>query len=208
MKTAFQIILAVAIVILGYLIVESIMKPIRFNKERSEREYATIEKLKDIRKIQVAYKDKYGKYTGDFDTLIAFVKNDSFNIENIRHLAGWDPDAYTFEQGLKNGLIRIRITKQSVKDSLFHKDYPIDNIKYIPYTNNSVFGLGAGSLETGSKVTVQVFEAYALFDTLFAGLNKQLVINYKDEKVKITKFPGIKVGSLTEATNNAGNWEK
>jgi len=34
-----------------------------------------------------------------------------------------------------------------------------------------------------------------------------LIINYKETREKITGYPGLKVGSLEEATNNAGNWE-
>jgi hypothetical protein len=68
--------------------------------------------------------------------------------------------------------------------------------------------MGATEIETGSKVKVKVFEAYALYDTLLKGMDKQLIINYKDERYKLTNFAGVKVGSLTEANNNAGNWEK
>lgn len=68
--------------------------------------------------------------------------------------------------------------------------------------------MGAGEVETGSQIKVKVFEAYALYDDLFNGMDRQEVINYKDERYKITKFDGVKVGSLTEANNNVGNWEK
>jgi len=208
MKTVFQIILGIAIVVLGYLVVESIMKPIRFNKELEKREDATIEKLKDIRTMQIAYKDKYGKHTGNFDTLINFVKTDSFIIENKNRLPEFDPDEYTEAEGIERGLIEVTTTSVPVKDSLFGTDYPLEDIRYVPYTDGAKFKMGAGDLKTGSGVTVQVFEAYVHYDTLLADLDKQLVVNYKDQKTKITKFPGIKVGSLDEATNNAGNWEK
>jgi hypothetical protein len=68
--------------------------------------------------------------------------------------------------------------------------------------------MAAGEVETGSQVKVKVFEAYALYDDLFNGMDRQMVINYKDERYKITEFEGVKVGSLEEANNNAGNWEK
>lgn len=206
MKTVFQIILAIVIVILGYLIVQSIMKPIRFNKERNIREKATIAKLKDIRTMEVAYKDKYNKYTGSFDTLISFVKHDSFDIVKI--IGAYDQDEMTQAQALKKGIIKKSVTKIPVMDSLFKPGFPVDSVRYIPYTDNAQFGLGAGSIKTGSGVVVQVFQASALYDTLLAGMDKQLIINYKEEQTKITKFPGLRVGSLTEPTNNAGNWEK
>jgi hypothetical protein len=208
MKTAIQIILLLAIIVLGYLLWESIQAPIRFKKEVDLREEATIKKLIDIRTMEVAYKDVKGKYTGSFDTLIDFVKHDSFPILRKDYQEGWDPDEFTEQQGIRKGLIKISVTKKAVLDSLFSKDYPIDRIRYIPYTDQKKFKLGAGQVETGSKVTVRVFEASVLYDTLLAGLDEQLVTNYIYEREKITKFPGLRVGSLEEATNNAGNWEK
>ena len=208
MKTAIQITLFLAIIVLGYFVWESIQAPIRFRKEVDIREAATINKLIDIRTMQVAYKDVNGKYTGSFDTLIYFVKHDSFPIVRKDLQEGWDPDEYTEEEGIRKGLIKISVTKKSVLDSLFGKDYPIDRIRYVPFTNQGQFELGAGQVMTGSKVTVKVFEVSALYDSLLAGLDEQLVINYVYEREKITKFPGLRVGSLEEATNNAGNWEK
>ncbi len=208
MKTAIQIILFLAIIILCYFVWESIQAPIRFRNEVDRREDATINKLIDIRTMQVAYKDVKGMYTGSFDTLIDFVKHDSFPVVRKDFQEGWDPDEYTEEEGIRKGLIKVSVTRKSVLDSLFGKNYPIDNIRYIPFSDNCEFKLGAGQVETGSKVSVKVFEVSALYDTLLAGLDEQLVINYIYEREKITKFPGLKVGSLVEATNNAGNWEK
>jgi hypothetical protein len=208
-KPIMQIIFGIAIIILIYLIWESIQKPIRFNKEKDARELATIDKLKDIRTIQIMYKDKYGKFTGSFDTLINFVKNDSIAIPKKDYLPGWDPDTYSEKQGIRLGLIKVETAYKPVLDSLQKhlttKD--IDRIRYIPYTDNAEFEMGASEVLTGSKVRVKVFEVYALYDLLLNGLNEQLVINYIDEREKIVKFPGLKIGSLKEATNNTGNWE-
>ena len=204
-----QIILGIAIIILIFLIWESIQKPIRFNKEKDARELATIDKLKDIRTIQIMYKDKYGEFAGSFDTLINFVKNDSIAIPKKDYLPGWDPDTYTEKQGIKLGLIKIETAYKLVFDSLKKhlSTNDVNQIRYIPYTNNAEFVIGASEVLTGSKVRVKVFEVYALYDTLLDGLDEQLVINYIDEREKIVKFPGLKVGSLKEATNNTGNWE-
>ncbi len=208
-KPIMQIILGIAIIILIFLIWESIQEPIRFNKEKDARELATIEKLKDIRTIQIMYKDKYGMFTGNFDTLIHFVKNDSVGIPKKDYLPGWDSDTYTEKQGIKLGLIRIETAYKKVLDSLKNHllTRDIDKLRYIPYTADSEFVMGAGEVLTGSKVRVKVFEVYAHYDVLLNGMDEQLVINYIDEREKIVKFPGLKVGSLEEATNNTGNWE-
>jgi hypothetical protein len=205
MKTVIQIVLAIVIVVLGYLIIESIMKPIRFNKEKDKRYNATIERLKDIRTSQEAYKSKYNKYTASFDTLINFVKRDSFSID--KQIGSYNEDSITRKQAINAGIIEIVTTKVPVKDSLFSKKYPVDSLRYVPFTNKIEFEMDAGELETGSKVTVQVFEAKVHNDVLLHGMDKQLRINFNDEREKIAKYAGLKVGSMIEATNNAGNWE-
>lgn len=212
MKTAIQITLVVAIIVLGYLIYESILAPIRFNQERQAREDKTIQRLKDIRTAQIAFKSEYERYTGDFDSLITFLKTGNFKVVKA---IGSAPDSLIEAKGkkeaekiaLKKGLIQRDTIQLRVIDSLFYAGYPVDSIRFVPFTNNYEFELGAGELQTGSKVRVRVFEAKVPYDILLAGLDEQLVINYMEEREKITGYPGLKVGSLEEATNNAGNWE-
>jgi hypothetical protein len=208
MKLVFQIIYAVLILVLGFLLFDNIMEPIRFNRERNIRESATVDRLKDIRKAQISYKDKYGKFTGSFDTLITFIKTDSFELEKIVQVQPWNQDEISRADALKQGILRRSVIKESVRDSLYPPEYVVDDIRFIPYAQGKEFIMGAGEVETGSQVKVEVFEAYALYDDLLQGMDRQEVINYKDERYKITEFEGVKVGSLEEANNNAGNWEK
>ena len=209
LKSIFQPIYVILILGLSVLLVINIRKPIKFNKKRQKIENATIERLKDIRTAQVAYKDKFGQFTGSFDTLISFIKNDSFDLKRIVRVKPWDQDVVSKEDALKQGILKESIIKKSVRDSLFpDENYPVDRLRFIPFTKNSPITMAAGEVMTGSQVKVKVFEAYALYDSMFKGMNKQQIINYKDERYKITNFNGDKVGSLTEATNNAGNWEK
>ncbi len=208
MRTAIKIILLLVIVVLSYYLYQSIMEPIRFNREKDKREKAAIERLKDIRKAEVAYKAKYGRYTGSFDTLIHFVKYDSFPI--VRAI-GSIPDSLwgeiTEEEAIKRGIIIRDTTYVPILDSLFGRNFPIDSIRYVPYCDTAQFFLGASTIETASKVKVQVFEAHVLNDVLLHGLPRQLIINYNARREKIVGFKGLRVGSLTESTNNAGNWE-
>ena len=54
MKQALQVILLVAIVVLGYLVVDSPMKKVRFDEEKSMRDKAVIARVADIRTAQIA----------------------------------------------------------------------------------------------------------------------------------------------------------
>ena len=208
MRTAIKILLLLVIVVLSYYLYQSIMEPIRFNREKAKREKAAIERLKDIRKAEVAYKAKYGRYTGSFDTLIHFVKYDSFPL--VRAIGSIPDSLYgeiTEAEAIKRGIIIRDTSYVPVLDSLFGRKFPIDSIRYVPYCDTAQFFLGAGTIETASKVKVQVFEAHVLNDVLLHGLPEQLIINYNARREKIVGFKGLKVGSLTESTNNAGNWE-
>ena len=207
-KITLQVVFLVLIVILVIMNYSTINDSIQFKRERKIRNEAVISKLKDIRTIQVAYKDRYSKYTGSFDTLLTFAKTDSFEIEKMNVIGDWNTDELTKTQAIKKGIIKIEKTYRPVADSLFKDDYDIDGLRYIPYTHKKEFTMAAGELETISKVKVDVFEAYAMFDDFLGELKpKQDVINYIEERYDITNFRGLKVGSLTEATNNAGNWE-
>ena len=209
MKTVIQIILVAAIIVLAYLLYESIMTPIRFNKVKDIREKATIERLKEIRTAQVAYRAVYQHYTGSFDTLTIFLKTDSFRV--VQKI-GSIPDSLILagmkeKEAIRKGLISRDTIRISVLDSLFKAGFHVDSLRYVPFTEDFEFDMGAGEILTGSKVIVRVFEAKVPYDILLAGLDPQLVINYKEEREKITGYPGLRVGSLVEATNNAGNWE-
>lgn len=211
MKKIIQPILILAIIILGYLVVESIMRPIRFQRQVEEREEVTINKLMDIREAQKAYKDVYNKYTGSFDTLTTFLRNDSFTVTKA---IGTIPEEWLEELGLEKArekairekVIIREITKRSVMDSLFGETYPVDSLKYVPYTDGKVFEIESSEILTSSNLMVQVVEVKAYYDDLLKGLNKQLIANYKDQRVTLTGFPGIKFGSLEEGTLT-GNWE-
>jgi len=199
MKTVVQIILSIAILLLGYLLYDSVMKPIRFNKELANRGDATVERLKDIRKAQVAYKSENGTYTGSFDSLINFINEG--NLKVVIAVGSVDDSA-----AVAAGLVRRDTILVAVKDSLFKNQNP-DMLRYVPGRDGLEFEMAAAVLETGSKVKVPVFEAKVHYEKLLAGLTDQLIINIVDEKTKLDKYPGLKVGDIVEPNNNAGNWE-
>ncbi|MDR0714227.1 MAG: hypothetical protein LBF89_08220 [Bacteroidales bacterium] len=199
MKIAIHIVLVIAICAMSYFIVESIQKPIRFNREQDRRYNATIQRLKDIRVAQVAYRAENKRYTGSFDTLIAFLREGYFKV--VRQIGDEDDSA-----DIKAGRIIRDTTLVRVLDSLFYKGYPIDSIRYVPFTDRKQFELGTKHMEAG-KVKVQVFEAKVHNDVLLHGMDHQLLLNFNSEREKIVKYAGLKVGSLSEPNNNAGNWE-
>ncbi|MDR1172883.1 MAG: hypothetical protein LBL24_10545 [Bacteroidales bacterium] len=199
MKTVIQVILIVAIFAVAYFVYESIQQPLRFNAEQKQRYAATIQRLKDIRSAEVAYRSEYKRYTGSFDTLIDYLKTGTFKV--VMQIGDEDDSAAVSGGKIIRDTIRI-----SVLDSLFKKGYPVDSIRYVPFTQGVEFELGTANLEAG-KVNVNVFEAKISSDLLLEGLDPQLLVNFNNAEKQRTGYAGLKVGSLEETTNNAGNWE-
>ena len=193
-----KVLLLVIIVVLAYLVYESVMTPVRFNKNVDKRSEAVINHLKDIRTVQMSYKSMYGNYTKSFDTLIDFINNSDIPVVKMVP----DPTDTTFSR-----TIRDTIGFRPVLDSLFglRENFNSNSLKYIPFTQNVVFEINAGIIEKGG-VNVNVFEVQAPYKIFLQGLDDQMVVNLIAAKEQIEKYPGIKVGSMTEASTD-GNWE-
>ena len=211
-KILLHVVLIVAIAGLAYWFYVIINTPMEFERQRKGREAYVIERLKDIRTAQRAYRSKYLKYTPSFDSLTKFILTDSLVFE---HAVGSEDDSVAVAAG------RVQKTqfKMAVKDTIFPAGFDPEQLQYIPFSNVMNANLGNGdkfeklrmdtaSLETESKVVVPVFEAFAPYTTFLGDLNKQELINFRDLRVNtMGRDDGLKVGSLTAATNEAGNWE-
>lgn len=210
MRTIIQILLIIVALGMVYFIYKGIQRPIDFEKAKDARYEATIERLKDIRKAQVAYRDVYGHFTGSWDTLLNFVKTDSLrNVRKVGELTDSMIEAgLTERKALRLGLIIRDTIRQSVMETVFDSSFDADQLKYIPVPDTTAeFTLGANIVMTGSGIEVPVFEAKAHNNIILRGLDRQYVINLNEQQRLNDKYPGLKVGSLTETVNNAGNWE-
>ncbi|MDR0955310.1 MAG: hypothetical protein LBM20_08050 [Rikenellaceae bacterium] len=205
MKKLIQILLVVVIVGLGYLLYREFATPTEFQTLRTHRQGIVVDRMKDIRAAQRAYRTAYQKFTPSMDTLMNFVKYDSLVYERA---VGSADDSLAVAQG--------RVTREAfkvaVRDTVFAgrnlSDNDIEQFQYIPFSDGKKIIMDAGTLETGSGVTIQVFEAKAPYkDFLDEPEYHQELVNLIDQRKTLNQYPGVKVGSLTEATNEAGNWE-
>lgn len=211
-RIIIQILLIAAAAFLAYMIWDTIQTPIRFEKEKDVRYEKVIQRLKDIRKAQVAYEDVHGQYSGDWDSLINFVLYDSIpRIRKIGMLTDSMMEAgLTETEAMKKGLIIRDTIKASVLDEVFSKGYPVEKLKIIPNSGGQEFWLAQTIITTGSGVKVPVFEARAHNNQILYELQdeyRQQIINLNEQRRKNNRYPGLKVGSVLEPTNNAGNWE-
>lgn len=211
MKKAITIIIQIAllavIVLFAFLIVKGIQKPIDFEEEKDARFEQVINRLKDIRTAQVEYKKQYGMYTPSFDSLVYFIQNESMPVVRKE---GFVPDTLTEKEAVELGIVTRDTVYIPYTDTLFNnKPYEIKDLGVIPVGTKVGFEMDTATVMTGSKVEVKVFEAKVSTWDILDGMDEQLIINYNSDKYKLDEGeePVLKVGSLTEATNNAGNWE-
>ena len=211
MKKLFQIILAVAIVGLVYVIYVQISTPIRFDKETKAKKAQVIDRIKDIRTAQRAFKSKYQHFTASFDSLSAFVLTDTLELE--RKIVDED-DSAAMAMLKKSGKKNIEKFKIAVIDTIFAPKkvtrQDVENFRFIPGTGNKAqFIMEAGIITTESKVVIPVVECRAPYKAFLDTVAyRQEVINLIDEEQNnFNRYPGVKFASMDSGNNEAGNWE-
>lgn len=227
-KILVEVLLLAVIAGLGYSVVRSIMKPVEFNKQKDHREKVAIQRLKDIRTLQVAYKSVNGKFVSTIDSLKNFYENGEMTIlmqvgskddslamahtEKVkRSLRGTKNMSLALEQLYKAGddqLVFSFESKVPVRDTLFlgREDFCADSLKYIPFSGGQLVEMEAITRQV-SGVDVPLFEARMPYKKLLLGLDNQLRINLDSERRDQNKYEGLQVGSISAPNNNAGNWE-
>ena len=210
MKKGIQFILGLAIIGLVYVVANLIYTPLSFEQQLEERNAEVIVKLKDIRAAQRAYKSKYQQFTGDFDSLINFILNDSLTME--RKLVDED-DSVAMAQLKKQGKKNIETYNIAVVDTIFNPrkltKEDIQNLRYLPFTDNKVeFILEAAHVNAGN-VKVPVVECRAPYKMYLDTVEyRQNIINLIDDRVNnFNAYAGLKFGSMEGSNNEAGNWE-
>jgi len=196
MEKGIRIGLWVLVVGLSYALYTAIMNPIRFNKERKNRSADVIERLKDVRKAQIAFREVNRYYATNFDELIPLIDTGEFTIVQRRDEELKYYNKIYREYQLKDTTYIDTLGFASIKDSIFGADYNLENLRLIPHAEGTELELRAGKIKSG-KLTVQVFEAKAPKQEYLKGLDKDLVKNAAKDLV---------VGSMTSAKIN-GNWE-
>lgn len=229
MRKVLNALLAVAALVLVWMLYKSIMGPIEFDEQKKIRDAKVIERLKDIREAQQAFRNMHdGKYAGSFEELIDFVENSKMPM--IMKVGTITDDQ--LEKGIteKKAVAMINKAKKtgnwkeveaaglmdfkrdttwiSVKDTLFKRaGFVADSLQYVPFGNGAKFSLDTASQVSKSGAPIYLFESKVPFDVYLNGLDRQEIINLNDAAGKMNKYAGLQVGSIDAANNNAGNWE-
>ena len=229
-KLLTYVIFPLVIIGLAYLLFRSISEPVKFQNELKQRSNVAIERLKDIRTLQVTYKDTYGHYAPVMDSLIDFYNNGKITImrqigseddsvavmhteavkKTLRNLKGDKLMAALYdlyEKGDNNLIIRIpQLT--DVKDTLFRSrpDFKVNELRYIPFSEGDTV-IMKSIVKQVSGVDVPLFEAQMPYWSILKGMDHQQIVNLVAEREDTGRYPGLMVGSIENANNNAGNWE-
>ena len=189
-------------ILLVYFVYNSIDSEVKFQKVTKVRLAENIQKLKDLRQVQISYKKVNHTYANNFESLINFLENDSMPIVKA---IGETPDTLTDAQALELNIISRDTTYVLAKETVFDAAYlnsrenrfPLDINNLISVPNSDIdYSIDAGQVEKG-KVLVQVFEISTTYGAILSGLDA------KNKSYDLNSL--LKVGSMDEASLN-GNW--
>ena len=211
MKVTLKILLVAAVALLAYMCYESIMGPITYDNEKGARDSAIIARLIEIRKAQIEYKNVHKTHAGSFDDLEKFLNTEKlpFLIKEGVLTDEQLEKGMTEKEAVKQGLIRRDTMWVLAKDTLLGASYDVANMRYVPGAPGEkiAFKMDTATLKSGSGYDIKVFVCEVPYASYLRDMDPQLTYNLIDKATKQNKYAGLRVGSLEEINNNAGNWE-
>ena len=202
------ILIALGAVYFAYMDYDVIEERLSYEKKKAKIEMHIIQRMKDIRKAQLAYKKEKGYYAGSFDSLLYFLEDgelslikrlgslpDSVPTEDMARELGLVqkmPEGMTDEEVVASGLIVRDTVMVGVLGYIFNSDdkknrktpFYVDSLPYVPFSDH-MFEMRADMIELGGV--------------------QQPVFLVKDPE-PFAK-PAFALGSLTEASTS-GNWKE
>jgi hypothetical protein len=204
LRLIIQIALVIGAGILAYMLYSSIMQPVEYKNVREAREQIIIDKLLNIKELQVEYKNINGDYCASFDTLKLFYLEGQMPVV----LKQGSNDTLTEERALELGLISRDTSYVYIRDTLLKnvENFKIETIDIVPFTEGKVrFNMEAGKVPR-ANFEVPVFLVQAFMKDYLADINQQeLLENDLILLPKDGKFPGLQLGSMDEPSTD-GSW--
>ncbi|WP_333693879.1 hypothetical protein [Flavobacterium sp.] len=217
-KPVLSILLWGITVLFGYLIYQSIQAPIEFDKLKEKRFQVAVNKMLDIKAVQMAFKSINGRYTDNLDTLINFIENEKFTIIERKDTSvidveknrafGLTVDAKGTGGYFKDIVVTKELGKVSIKDSLFKDSDRYKRLNVVKIGDIvAKIDMKAGFIKR-DDLKIPVFEAKLEKATLLTDQDPNLV----EKEKKVVSVEGINgemiiLGSMEEV-NLSGNWPK
>lgn len=182
---AAALVLGVMALYLVFLLYKSIAEPVKAERIKKERYKVVIERLEQIKELQLIYRAVHDSFAPSFSELISALKHDTITM--LKVIGNPDDTAAQVEIDT----LRVRALDSALK---VLSGVPLDSIRFIPFSRGVEFEMRTGWLTTG-MVRVPVLEVRAP-DTAFLW---DLRPEYVDREHALV------LGSLSEATLS-GNW--
>ena len=205
MKLAIQAVLWILCVVFSYQIYDSINGPINFNETKNKRYAEVIDRMKEIRKAQIAHKDVKGFYANNFDSLVSFIETGIFTLIEKRDSSFMEYDRTYRIDMLREVIVIDTLGFVSVKDSLF-KDDSYKMLHKVPVEGiDADFSIKANVINKNGY-RVPVFEVKVAKNIVLHDQDKDL-LKQENETISVdgVNGPEIILGSLSEVSTN-GNW--
>tara|TARA_B110000259_G_scaffold77161_1_gene90454 strand:- start:1286 stop:1954 length:669 start_codon:yes stop_codon:yes gene_type:complete len=205
-KSYIETVLWGLIILFAYQVFNSVNAPIKFNQVKNERYLKVIDKLKDIRNAQIAYKSVNGVYSDSFEGLIKFIDTAQYTLIQKRDSSYMKYDRVYRIDMLQEVVVIDTLGFASVKDSLFGNSDRYKSMAEVPIDGvDQMFGIKADIIDKNGY-NVPVFEVRVSKDAILYDQNKDLL---KQEKALMSvdgvNGPDLVLGSMTEVSTN-GNW--
>ena len=194
MRYVINIILLILIVLLAYMLYNSIKEPIAFGDEKKARKTAVVSKLETIRKTQEIYRVIKGDFAGSFEDLENVLTNDS--IPFIKVIG--DPDDPTNADKFEK-----IVTYSAAIDSIRSLGIDLSSLSSVPFSEGKTFEISADTIEYQSTnvAVVEVGTKWKHF------MGKYADPKYAKYDSKYDPNRTIKFGDMNKPILS-GNWER
>lgn len=207
LRPVLSIVLIAGIGILAYMNYKAIYGPVEFNKVKEKRYAEVIDKLRDVRKVQIAHREINRSYAKNFDQLLRFLDTAEYVITQRRDTTYIDKE-YLATYGVDNYIedyVVDTLGYRAVKDSLFGNSNRYKTMMEVPYTDGKHMKMQAGLLDI-KGVNTPVFKVEVPKEWILADQDKDLL----NQELQVKSVDGINgesilVGSMEEVSTN-GNW--
>jgi hypothetical protein len=147
MQKVLRILLPLVIIVLTYLVIDSIAKPIREQKKVDQIEAKVIARMGQVKAAQFAYRDLTGKFTSSFDSLIYALKNEQWAIVK----AIGDPEDTTSVMSYDTSYVSLYEYAFPLKDA------NVDSLAFVPMNPNGAKFIMQADIITVNNTQVPVF---------------------------------------------------
>lgn len=219
LRIGLQLLLLVGALFIAYLGWQSVNEPVSFDKERDDKYVEVINKMREIRDAQIAYRDYHNQYAPTWDDLVSFIDTGKYVVLEKKDVKVMKTQRGLSYEGTETVVDTLDIVP--LRDSVFKKyktatKAEINELRYIPglkdkkeFEIESTLEEEYDSLNERNVRTIR-FEVRAPKRVLLNSLGDDYDEFYVEREInakKGIKDSVLKVGSLY-INSTDGNWPK